>query len=70
MIAYEVWIIARANLIKFIMNCSILMGQIDKWAIILIEFDIIYIPHKEIKGNFLIAHLVSDDSLLIMDLPD
>lgn len=38
------------------------------------EFDIIYVPQKVIKGrvlaDFLAAHLISDESPLIMEVPD
>lgn len=43
-LAYEVRLIACADLIKFVRNCLILMGQIGKWAVILMEFDINYVP--------------------------
>lgn len=50
------------------------MGQIGKWAVILIEFIIIYVPQKAIKGqhlaDFLTAHPIHDNSPLITELLD
>lgn len=74
MLAYEVHLIAHTDPIKFITNCPILMGWIGKWAVILIEFNIFYIPQRAIKGqvlaDFLAAHHVLDDSPLITKLPN
>lgn len=47
---------------------------IGKWAVLMMEFDITYVPQKAIKGqalaDFLAAHPLPDDSPLITNLPD
>ena len=50
------------------------MGRLGKWALIMMEFDITFVPQKAIKGQalaeFLAAHPIPDDSPLVTDLPD
>lgn len=45
-----------------------------KWAVILTEFDVVYVPQRAIKGqalaDFLAAHPILDDSSLITELPN
>jgi hypothetical protein len=51
-----------------------LTGRLAKWAIILTEFDITYMPQKAIKGqvlaDFLAAHPIQDNSPLKCDFLD
>jgi ribonuclease HI len=51
-----------------------LTGRLAKWAIMLTEFDITYVPQKAIKGralaDFLAAHPIPDDSPLSCDFPN
>jgi hypothetical protein len=46
----------------------------SKWALLMMEYDITFVPQKAIKGQalaeFLAAHPVPDDSPLITNLPD
>lgn len=73
MLAYEVCLIARADPIKLIMNHSILIGRINKWALIQTELDFICVLRKPIKGqalaDFIATRLVYDDFPLITELP-
>jgi ribonuclease HI len=50
------------------------MGCLGKWVVIMMEFDITYVPQKAIKGqalaDFLVAHPIPDNSPLVVDLPD
>jgi ribonuclease HI len=74
MLAHPIQLIARADPVRYVLNQPALMGRLGKWAIIMMEFDITYVPQKAIKGqalaDFLAAHPVPDDSSLVVDLPD
>jgi hypothetical protein len=74
MLAHPIQLIARADPVRYVLNQPALMGCLGKWAIIMMEFDITYVPQKAIKGqalaDFLAAHPVPDDSPLVVDLPD
>ncbi|XP_028091577.1 uncharacterized protein LOC114291891 [Camellia sinensis] len=52
----------------------VLRRKIAKWAVILQQFAIEYVPQKAVKGqalaNFFAAHPVPDDSPLVIDLPN
>jgi hypothetical protein len=52
----------------------VLTGRLGKWALLMSEFDITFVPQKSVKGqalaDFLAAHPVPDDSPLITDLLD
>ncbi|XP_066379775.1 uncharacterized protein [Miscanthus floridulus] len=49
-------------------------GRLAKWAMILSQFDIVFVPQKAVKGqalaNFLAAHPIPDDFPIDDDLPD
>lgn len=74
LLAHQTMLISKADPIKYIMTRSALLGNLAKWAILLMEFYILYVPQKAIKGqalaDFLAAHPVPDDSPLNTDLPD
>ena len=63
--AHSVRLISHADPIKYLMSKSVLSGRTAKWALLLQEFDINYVPQKAIKGqalaDFLVNHLVPDD---------
>ena len=60
--------------LKFLMTRPTLTGRLAKWAVLLLQFDITYVPQKAIKGqalaDFLAAHPLPADSPLNDDLPD
>jgi hypothetical protein len=74
MLAHPIQLVARADPVRYVLNQPALMGRLGKWAVIMMEFDITYVPEKAIKGqalaNFLATHPVLDDSTLVIDLPD
>ena len=74
MLSHEVQLIARADPVKYVLNQPALLGRLGKWAVLMMEFDITYVPQKAVKGqvlaDFLAAHPVPDDSPLVTDLPD
>ena len=48
--AHSIQLISRADLIKYIMSKPILLGRLEKWALLLQEIEIVYVPQKAIKG--------------------
>ncbi|KAG9447595.1 hypothetical protein H6P81_013723 [Aristolochia fimbriata] len=60
LLAHSTNLISRADPLKFIMSRPMLSGQLAKWALLLSEFEINFIPQKAIKGqglaNFLADH--------------
>ncbi|XP_020081405.1 uncharacterized protein LOC109705053 [Ananas comosus] len=74
MLEHKIHLISRVDPLKFLMTRPVLTGRLAKWAVILLEFDITYVPQKAIKGqaltDFLAAHPIPDDSPLVCDLPD
>ena len=71
---HEVQLVARADPVRYVLSQPALMGRLGKWALIMMEFDITFVPQKAIKGQalaeFLAAHPIPDDSPLVTDLPD
>jgi len=74
MLAHEIQLVARADPIRYVLSQPVLTGRLGKWAILMMEFDITFVPQKAVKGqalaDFLAAHPVPDNSPLITDLPD
>ena len=73
LLANILFLISRADPIKYMMSLLELIGRLAKWALSMLLFDIRYIPQKAIKGqalaDFLAQHPVPDDSPLLCELP-
>ena len=71
--AYMVQVISKADPIKYIMSRPILNGRLAKWAMILKQYDLVYIPQRATKGqalaDFLADHPIPDDWELNDDFP-
>ena len=71
---HEVQLVARADPVRYVLSQPALMGRLGKWALIMMEFDITFVPQKAIKGQalaeFLTVHPIPDDSPLVTDLHD
>ncbi|KAG9450295.1 hypothetical protein H6P81_010260 [Aristolochia fimbriata] len=67
-------LISRADPLKYIMSRPILSGRLAKWALLLSEFEINYVPQRAIKGqalaNFLADHPVPAEWELTEEFPD
>ena len=63
--AHSIQLISREDPIKYIISKPILSGRLAKWALLLQEFEIIYVPQKAIKrqvvADFLANHPIPDD---------
>ena len=64
MLAYVVFIIAQTNFIKYMLSKPILSGRMCKWSLVLVEFHLLYVPQKAVKGqalaDFLADHPYDD----------
>src|SRR4051812_3255591 len=71
---HEIQHVARADPIRYVLSQPALNGRHGKWALLMMEFDVTFVPQKAIKGQalaeFLAAHPVPDGSPLVTDLPD
>ena len=68
-------LISRNNLLKIIVTkAGSLNARLEKWFILMSQFDIRYVPHKAIKSqalaDFLVEHPLPKDSPLMDDLLD
>nr|AAK92670.1 putative gag-pol precursor [Oryza sativa Japonica Group] len=74
MLTHQIQLIATVDPIRYVLSQPLLAGRLGKWALLMMEFDITYVPQKAVKGQalaeFLAAHPVPDDSPLITELPD
>jgi len=72
--AHSVRLISRADPLKYIISRPILSGRLAKWALLLQEFEIVYVSQKAIKGqalvDFLVDHPIPDEWKFSEDLPD
>lgn len=50
MLAHSVKLVAKIDLLKYLLNKATLTGRLAKWVMILTEFDIEYVERKAIKG--------------------
>src|SRR5664279_4535365 len=73
MLSHRVTLISKVDPLKYLMTRPMLTGRLAKWAIILTEFDITYMPQKAIKGqalaDFLAEYPIPDDSPLACEFP-
>ncbi|KAA0060610.1 uncharacterized protein E6C27_scaffold22G004880 [Cucumis melo var. makuwa] len=72
--AFTIHLVAKADPVKYILSRPVISGRLAKWAIILQQYDIVYIPQKAVKGqalaDFLADHTVPSNWKLCDDLPD
>jgi hypothetical protein len=68
MLAYVMFIIAQTDVIKYMLLKTILSGRMSKWSLALVEFNLLYVPQKAVKGQALADFLANhpcDDMLEI-----
>ena len=74
LLSHKVILISGINPLKYLMTKLPLIGRLEKWALIQMEFAITYTPQKRVKGqalvNFLTTYLLPDNSPLKCDLPN
>ena len=72
--AYTTHVIAKAVPIKYVLSRPVVSGCIARWAVLLQQYDLAYVPQKAVKGqalaNFLADHPVPSDWEFFDDFPD
>ncbi|CAL9000565.1 unnamed protein product, partial [Prunus brigantina] len=57
MLPYTIYIIAKTDLIKYMLTRPMLRGRIGKWTLALTEFAFKYVPQKAVKGQAVVDFL-------------
>ena len=74
MLAHTIHLIEKIDPLKHLLGKATLIGRLDKWMMILSEFDIEYIERKEIKGKVIVDQLanflVQDDATIQVNFPN
>ena len=50
-LAFQVWIVARMDLLNYLFEKPTLSGRLSRWLILLAKFELKYVARKTIKGN-------------------
>ncbi|PKU82315.1 putative mitochondrial protein [Dendrobium catenatum] len=73
-LSHPISLILRVNPLHYLMTQPTLSGCLAHWSMILLQFEITFIPLRAVKGrvvaNFSVAHPLPADSPLNDDLPD
>ncbi|KAL2505477.1 Ribonuclease H [Abeliophyllum distichum] len=69
MLAHTINLVSKIDPLKYIMSRPILSGRIGKWALLLSEFDIKFIPQKAVKGQALADFLADHPIPTEWELP-
>ncbi|KAI0519707.1 hypothetical protein KFK09_007166 [Dendrobium nobile] len=74
MLSHQVNLISSVNPLQYLMTRPTLSGRLARWSMILLQFEITFIPLRVVKGqavaDFLAAHPLPAESPLNDDLPD
>ena len=54
---YTTWLVSKMDPVKYIFEKPALTGRIARWQVLLLEFDIVYVTQKGIKGSTLADYL-------------
>jgi len=58
MLSYTTWLVSKMDPVKYIFEKPSLPRRIAQWQVLLLEFDIVYVTQKAIKGSALADYLV------------
>ena len=48
---FQIWVVVRMDLLKYLFEKPILSGRLSRWLIILAKLDLKYVARKTIKGS-------------------
>ena len=57
MLNYTTWLVSKKDPVKYIFEKPDLIGRIARWQALMLEFDIVYVTQKAIKGSALADYL-------------
>jgi len=57
MLNYTTWLVSKMDPVQYIFKKPALTGRIAQWQVLLLEFDIVYVTRKVIKGRALADYL-------------
>jgi len=57
MLNYTTWLVSKKDPVKYIFEKPALTGWIARWQVLLLDFDIVYVIQKAIKGSALADYL-------------
>jgi hypothetical protein len=67
MLTYVVCIIAQTDVVKYMLSRPILSGKLEKWSLSLVEFNLVYVPQKAVKGQALAGFLADHPCTNVID---
>ena len=74
MLYHTTWLIAKLDPIKYIFEKPSLSGRVARCQVLLLEYDIVYVSQKAIKGSaiadFLADRAIEDYKPINFDFPD
>ena len=74
MLSHKVTLIVKIDPLKYFLSKSTLIGILEKWVMVLSEFDIEYMDQKDIKGQVIVDQLsdtqLSDERPIYVELPN
>ena len=74
MLYHTTWLISKLDPIKYMMESPALSGRMARWQILLLEYDIVYVSQKSIKGSaiadFLATRTMDEYEPLRFEFPD
>ena len=74
MLAHTIHLIAKIDLLKYMLSKASLISRLTKWMMILSEFDIQYVELRAIKGKSIADQLadfpLEDTTPMLVDFPD
>ncbi|XP_074278403.1 uncharacterized protein LOC141601994 [Silene latifolia] len=71
--AHTIHVVSKADPIKYILSRPVLSGRLAKWAMLLKQYDLVFVPQKAVKGqaiaDFFADHPVPAEWEISDDLP-
>jgi len=57
MLYYTKWLILKLDPLIYIFKNPYLLSRITRWQVLLVEYDIVYMIRKAVKGSVIVDHL-------------